>query len=83
MSEPAVFEICFPSHITRIPVCRPGETIAGVVVLKLNSPLVASHLLLRFCGAERVRRSPVAVRTELAEKKQQQTAMLQNMVMDK
>ncbi|KAJ2660428.1 hypothetical protein IW148_003793 [Coemansia sp. RSA 1199] len=83
MSEPAIFEICFPSHITRLPVCRPGETIAGVVVLKLNSPLSASHLLLRFCGAERVRRLPVAVRTEQAEKKQQQTAMLQNMVMDK
>ncbi|KAJ2452798.1 hypothetical protein EV183_002696 [Coemansia sp. RSA 2336] len=83
MSEPAVFEICFPAHITRIPVCRPGETIAGVVVLKLKTPLVASHLLLRFCGAERVRRSPVAVRTELTEKKQQQTAMLQKMVMDK
>ncbi|KAJ2219097.1 hypothetical protein IW143_002836 [Coemansia sp. RSA 520] len=83
MSEPAIFEICFPSHITRLPVCRPGETIAGVVVLKLNTPLTASHLLLRFCGAERVRRLPVAVRTEQVEKKQQQTAMLQNMVMDK
>ncbi|KAJ1833160.1 hypothetical protein LPJ63_002972 [Coemansia sp. RSA 2711] len=83
MSEPAMFEICFPAHITRVPVCRPGETIAGVVVLKLTSPLVASHLQLRFCGAERVRRSPVAVRTEQSEKKQQQTAMLQKMVMDK
>ncbi|KAJ2711994.1 hypothetical protein H4R19_002982 [Coemansia spiralis] len=83
MSEPAVFEICFPSHITRMPVCRPGETIAGVVVLKLSAPVMASHLLLQLCGAERVRRSPVAVRTELAERKQQQTTMSQQMVMDK
>ncbi|KAI8323735.1 hypothetical protein GQ54DRAFT_296569 [Martensiomyces pterosporus] len=83
MSEPAVFEICFPSHITRTPVCRPGSTIAGAVVLKLNTPLVASHLLLRFYGIERVRRAPVAVRTESSERKQQQTMMSQKMVMDK
>ncbi|KAJ2082394.1 hypothetical protein H4R24_001630 [Coemansia sp. RSA 988] len=83
MSEPTVFEICFPSHITRIPVCRPGETIAGAVVLKLNSPMVASHLLLQFSGAERVRRVPVAVRTEQSERKQQQTTMSHKMVMDK
>ncbi|KAJ2612512.1 hypothetical protein H4S08_002666 [Coemansia sp. RSA 1365] len=83
MSEPTMFEICFPSHITRIPVCRPGETIAGVVVLKLNSPIVASHLLLQFSGAERVRRVPVAVRTEQTEKKQQQTTMSHKMVMEK
>ncbi|KAJ2158482.1 hypothetical protein GGF46_003740 [Coemansia sp. RSA 552] len=83
MAEPAVFEICFPSHITRVPVCRPGETVAGVVVLKLSSPLAASHILLRFCGAERVRRTPVAVRTELLERKQQTTTMGQKMVMDK
>ncbi|KAJ2723692.1 hypothetical protein GGI07_002487 [Coemansia sp. Benny D115] len=83
MSEPAVFEICFPSHITRAPVCRPGQTVAGAVVLKLTSPLAASHLLLRFYGVERVRRTPVAVRTENSEKKQQQTTMSHQMVMDK
>ncbi|KAJ1989776.1 hypothetical protein GGI25_004705 [Coemansia spiralis] len=83
MTEPLVFEICFPSHITRAPTCRPGETIAGVVVLKLNSPMVASHLLLRFCGVERVRRTPVTARTEMTEKRQQLTMMSQKMVMDK
>ncbi|KAJ2489749.1 hypothetical protein IWW37_003734 [Coemansia sp. RSA 2050] len=95
MSEPVVFEICFPAHITRAPVCRPGETIAGVVVLKLSSPLMASHMLLKFCGMERVRRTPVSQRTEAVSAKrqqqqqqqqqqlQQQTSMSQTMVMDK
>ncbi|KAI7827231.1 hypothetical protein BX661DRAFT_182894 [Kickxella alabastrina] len=83
MTEPAVFEICFPSHISRAPVCRPGQTIAGAVVLKLSSPLVASHLMLRFYGIERVRRTPVSTRTEATEKKQQQTTVGQKMIMDK
>ncbi|KAJ2753747.1 hypothetical protein GGI19_002906 [Coemansia pectinata] len=95
MSEPAIFEICFPAHITRAPVCRPGETIAGVVVLKLSSPLMASHMLLKFCGMERVRRTPVSQRSEAVSAKkqqqqqqkqqqlQQQTSMSQTMVMDK
>ncbi|KAJ1951319.1 hypothetical protein FBU59_000231 [Linderina macrospora] len=82
MSEPAVFDICFPSHITRIPICRPGATIAGAVVLKLTSPLVASHLMLRFYGVERVRRTPVAVQAVSTEKRQV-TMMSQQMVMDK
>ncbi|KAJ2436725.1 hypothetical protein GGF42_008869, partial [Coemansia sp. RSA 2424] len=91
MSEPVIFEICFPAHITRAPVCRPGETIAGVVVLKLSSPLMASHMVLKFCGMERVRRTPVAQRTAAtatsgSKKQQQQTTaatMSQKMVMDK
>ncbi|KAJ1643143.1 hypothetical protein LPJ64_005050 [Coemansia asiatica] len=83
MAEPIVFEICFPSHISRAPVCRPGQTIAGTVVLKLNTELQASYLQLRFFGVERVRRTPVSVRTEVSEKKQQQTTMSQKMVMDK
>ncbi|KAJ2055685.1 hypothetical protein GGH13_007765, partial [Coemansia sp. S155-1] len=95
MSEPAIFEICFPAHITRAPVCRPGETIAGVVVLKLSSPLMASHMMLKFCGMERVRRTPVSQRSEAVSAKkqqqqqqqqqqlQQQTSMSQTMVMDK
>ncbi|KAJ2744726.1 hypothetical protein GGI20_002741 [Coemansia sp. BCRC 34301] len=88
MSEPVIFEICFPAHITRAPVCRPGETIAGVVVLKLSSPLMASHMVLKFCGMERVRRTPVSQRTETTGKRQQQqqqqlTTMSQKMVMDK
>ncbi|KAJ2514360.1 hypothetical protein GGI11_004116 [Coemansia sp. RSA 2049] len=67
-----------------MPVCRPGETIAGVVVLKLSSPMDASHLQLKFCGVERVRRTPVATaRMEIAEKRQQLTMMSQTMVMDK
>ncbi|KAJ2784268.1 hypothetical protein GGI15_002317 [Coemansia interrupta] len=83
MSEPTVFEICFPSHISRAPVCRPGQTIAGAVVLRLTTPLLATHLQLRFYGIERVRRTPVSVRTEVTEKKQQATTMGQKMVMDK
>ncbi|KAJ2705589.1 hypothetical protein FB645_002280 [Coemansia sp. IMI 203386] len=83
MAEPSVFEICFPSHISRAPVCRPGQTIAGTVVLRLNTELQASYLQLRFFGVERVRRTPVSVRTEVTEKKQQQTTMGQKMVMDK
>ncbi|KAJ1937974.1 hypothetical protein EC988_007729, partial [Linderina pennispora] len=82
MSEPAVFDICFPSHITRIPICRPGTTIAGAVVLKLTSPLVASHLMLQFYGVERVRRTPVAVQA-ISTDKRQVTMMSQQMVMDK
>ncbi|KAJ2000285.1 hypothetical protein GGI04_003054 [Coemansia thaxteri] len=80
MSEPVVFEICFPAHITRAPVCRPGETIAGVVVLKLGAPAMASHMVLRFCGMERVRRTPVA---QQGTEKRRQTAMAQTMVLDK
>lgn len=83
MAEPSVFEICFPAHISKAPVCRPGETVAGVVVLKLSSPLVASHLMLKFCGVERVRRTPVSAKTEISEKRQHQSVMSTNMVMEK
>ncbi|KAJ2569654.1 hypothetical protein IW140_002908 [Coemansia sp. RSA 1813] len=84
MSEPTLFEICFPTHVTGTPVCKPGDTVAGVVVLKLNSPMAASHLHLKFCGVERVRRTPVATaRMEVTEKRQQLTVMSQTMVMDK
>ncbi|KAJ1830478.1 hypothetical protein LPJ73_008270, partial [Coemansia sp. RSA 2703] len=83
MSEPTVFEICFPSHISRAPVCRPGQTIAGAVVLRLSTPLLATHLQLQFYGIERVRRTPVSVRTEVTEKKHQATTMGQKMIMDK
>ncbi|KAJ1806213.1 hypothetical protein LPJ56_005167, partial [Coemansia sp. RSA 2599] len=61
----------------------PGQTIAGTVVLRLSTELQASYLQLRFFGVERVRRTPVSVRTEVTEKKQQQTTMGQKMVMDK
>ncbi|KAJ1790705.1 hypothetical protein LPJ59_005116, partial [Coemansia sp. RSA 2399] len=85
MAEPTLFDICFPTHITGTPVCKPGDTVAGVVVLKLTSPMAASHLQLKFCGVERVRRTPVATaRMEVAEKQRQQlTVMTQTMVMDK
>ncbi|KAJ2553520.1 hypothetical protein EV175_002909 [Coemansia sp. RSA 1933] len=84
MAEPTLFDICFPTHITGTPICKPGDTVAGVVVLKLTSPMAASHLQLKFCGVERVRRTPVAsARMEVAERRQQLTVMSQTMVMDK
>ncbi|KAJ1672717.1 hypothetical protein EV182_006629, partial [Spiromyces aspiralis] len=58
MAEPIHFEICFPSHISKVPVCRPGSSIAGTVVIKVGSPLAATYLSLTFIGLERVRCTP-------------------------
>ncbi|KAJ1920747.1 hypothetical protein H4219_001146 [Mycoemilia scoparia] len=60
MSDQVHFEICFPSHFSKVPSCRPGSSLAGTVVLRVNSPLAASYLSLEFLGVERVRCNPVS-----------------------
>ncbi|OLY83823.1 hypothetical protein AYI68_g2026 [Smittium mucronatum] len=55
MSVVSHFEVCFPTHGTKVPTFKPGATVSGTVVLKLDSPLAASFIELSFIGTEDIR----------------------------
>ncbi|PVV02615.1 hypothetical protein BB560_002927 [Smittium megazygosporum] len=57
MSTVTHFEVCFPTHGNKVPIFRPGASISGTVVLKLDSPLAASYIELNFTGTETIFRS--------------------------
>ncbi|PVU93825.1 hypothetical protein BB561_003011 [Smittium simulii] len=52
MSTVTHFEVCFPTHGNKVPIFRPGASVSGTVVLKLDSPLAASYIELSFTGTE-------------------------------
>ncbi|OMJ25665.1 hypothetical protein AYI70_g740 [Smittium culicis] len=55
MSVVSHFEVCFPTHGQSIPTFKPGSTVSGTVVLKLDSPLAASFIELSFIGTEDIK----------------------------
>ncbi|OMJ29291.1 hypothetical protein AYI69_g1202 [Smittium culicis] len=55
MSVVSHFIVCFPTHGQNIPTFKPGSTVSGTVVLKLDSPLAASFIELSFIGTEDIK----------------------------
>ncbi|PVU90060.1 hypothetical protein BB559_004808 [Furculomyces boomerangus] len=79
MSSIAHFEVVFPMHGTKVPTFKPGATVSGTVVLKLDSPIAASYIELKFFGIEEI--YPVLEQIEpSADKKKDKTIRKESLI---